>query len=329
MKYLLPILSLTVLPLGAVDFVPEFPSDKPVPQAQLAHIEQALPSAPIVTPKAARRILVVSSTAGFRHASIPTGKVAIEKLGAVTGAYEAVISDDPANFEPDVLKTFDAVLLLNTTQDFFMPNRKKKGAYSAADWNALQARHNQMIDNLIAYVQQGGGLAGIHAATDTCYGHKGYGDAIGAYFWGHPWNANSHVTIVVEDPKHAVIEPVFQGMQDFRVRDEIYQFRPEPYSRERLRILLHLDPERSDAPKSKPRREDNDYPVCWVQQVGKGRVFYTSLGHNHEMYWNPLILKHYLAGLQFACGDIEGDTTPSAQIEMPNVSGCCGQHSAE
>lgn len=307
---------------AAVDFVPSF-NDKPVPVEHAEKIKAALPKAPIVDPEAKRRILVVSATAGFRHKSIPTGQFALEKMGAATGAYETVISDDPANFQADVLKTFDTVVLLNTTQDFFMPNGKKKKDYSEADWKALQQRQNRAMDNLVAYVKQGGGLMGIHAATDSCYGHKEYGETIGGYFWGHPWNANTNVTIVVEDPEHATNKPVFGDVKDFQIKEEIYQFKPEPYSRERLRILLNLDPERSDKVKGM-KREDNDYPVAWVQQVGKGRVFYSSLGHNHHIYWNPMLLKHFLAGIQFACGDLKADTTPSAKIMMPNVKSTCG-----
>lgn len=310
---------------AAVDFIPKF-NDKPVPAEHAEQIEAALPEGPVVDPEAKRRILVVSSTAGFRHASIPTGKFALEKMGAATGAYQTVISDDPANFEPDVLKTFDSVVLLNTTQDFFMPKNKKD--YSKEDLEWLQNRHNRLIDNLIDYVEQGGGLVGIHAATDSCYGHEEYGKAIGGYFWGHPWSAGHEVTIVVEDPAHAINKPAFGDTKDFKIFEEIYQFKPEPYSRDRLRILLHLDPERSADVKGM-KREDNDYAVAWVQQVAKGRVFYSSLGHNHHIYWNPMLLKHYLAGIQFACGDLKADTTPSAKIQMPNVStmpACCGNH---
>jgi type 1 glutamine amidotransferase len=304
---------------AASSWVPTF-NDKPVAPHHVAAIEAALPQTAIVVPQAARRVLIFSATAGFRHGSIPTGKLALTKLGAASGAYEAVVSDDPANFEKEALKAFDAVLLLSPTQDFFMPSRKQRNDFSKEDWAWLQARHNRLVDNLIAYVEQGGGLVGIHSATDSCYKHKAYGEAMGAYFSGHPWTANMNVTIVVEDGEHAIMKPVFEGMKDFRIRDEIYQFRPEPYSRDKLRVLLHLDPDRSDTPKQPPAREDGDYAVCWVQSVGKGRVFYTSLGHNHEIYSNPLMLKHYLAGIQFATGDLKADTTPSAKLEMPNVT---------
>lgn len=303
--------------MAETDWKPTF-DDGPVTGRHAKLVEGALPSAPIVKPLKGRRILVFSATAGFRHGSIPIGKLALEKMGEATGAYEAVISDDPANFEPDALRKFDAVLLLSPTQDFFMPNGKQREQFSGEDWAALKARHQRLVDNLIDYLKDGGGLVGIHAATDSCYSHKDYGEAIGGYFNGHPWTGRHNVTIVVEDPEHATIKPVFEGIADFPLIDEIYQFKDEPYSRERLRILLHLDPERSDDAKGM-KREDNDYAVAWVQQVGKGRVFYSSIGHNNHIYWNPLMLKHYLAGIQFACGDLKADTTPSAKVHMPHI----------
>jgi type 1 glutamine amidotransferase len=108
-------------------------------------------------------------------------------------------------------------------------------------------------------------------------------------------------------------------MKDFRIRDEIYQFREGTASPDKLRILLNLDPDRSDPTRDEPKRDRNDLPVCWVQKVGEGRVFYTSLGHRHDIYWNPLILKHYLAGLQFALGDLAAETAPSKEISLPKL----------
>ena len=63
----------------------------------------------------------------------------------------------------------------------------------------------------------------------------------------------------------------------------------------------------------KGTRKDDDYAVSWVRTYGQGRVFYCSLGHREEVLWNPLILRHYLAGIQFALGDLEADTTSSAR----------------
>lgn len=304
---------LNTLALAESDWEPEF-VDAPVLPHQEKAITEALPEEPIVAPSQARRVLVFSATAGYRHKSIPSGQMALEKLGVATGAYETVISDEFSNFEAETLKGFDAVVLLNTSQDFFMPSRKARQDFLGKDWRELQQRHDRLVDNLVEYVKNGGGLVGIHAASDACYGHAEFPGMIGGLFDGHPWGARNNVTLVVEDPSHALNQPVFGEIADFKLQEEIYQFREEPYSRDKLRVLLSLDPERSDAVE-KMKRADNDYPVSWVQSVGEGRVFYTSLGHNDHIYANTLILNHFLAGIQFATGDLKADTTPSAQLK--------------
>ena len=313
-NHLILIASSLITTFGLAGFTPTF-NDAPVSMEEAKVIAQAMPKKPIVKPKTDRKVLIYSATSGFRHKSIPYGKIALEEMGKQTGAFTAVISDDPANFEADKLKQFDAVILLNTTQDFFMPSAKtEKEKYSDSEWTAMLNRHNRLVDNLIDFVEAGGGLVGIHSATDSCYQHEEYGETIGAYFWGHPWGAKTNVTIVVEDPEHEIIKPVFKGIKDFKLQEEIYQFQEEPYSRDKLRILLHLDPDRSDpVDPGKIKRTDGDFAVAWVKKAKKGRVFYTSIGHNNHIFSNPLMLKHYLAGIQFALGDLKADTTPSAK----------------
>ncbi|MEM9252762.1 MAG: ThuA domain-containing protein, partial [Planctomycetota bacterium] len=230
-----------------VDWAPTY-DDKPVPEQHAKNITAALPQEPIVEPAEPRRVLLYSATAGFRHGSIPTGLFALTRMGDATGAYEAIASDDPANFEPEALKTFDTVVLLNASGNLFMPRDNHwvsiRDQFTDEEWAALKARNDRLTNNLIDYVEQGGGLVGIHAATDACYGHHGYGQAIGGRFGGHPWHGDQNVTIVVEDPEHAVNKPVFGDIDDFMIKEEIYQFQDnEHYSRDRLRILLNLDPE--------------------------------------------------------------------------------------
>jgi hypothetical protein len=60
-------------------------------------------------------------------------------------------------------------------------------------------------------------------------------------------------------------------------------------------------------------RADGDFAVSWVRNYGKGRVFYCSLGHRNEIFWNPAVLQHYLDGIQFALGDLPADAAPSAK----------------
>jgi len=59
------------------------------------------------------------------------------------------------------------------------------------------------------------------------------------------------------------------------------------------------------------RAEDKDFPVSWIRAYEKGRVFYSALGHGIKIYSNPTLLAHFLAGIQYALGDLKADSTPS------------------
>ena len=255
-------------------------------------------------PKQKRKLLVFSVTRGFRHASISTGKMAMRLLGEKTGAFEAVISDDLENFEPGKIDQFDAICFLNTTMEVFSPPKGAMKKMSEEEKKAAVDREARLKKSLMKYLKSGKGFVGIHAATDTFYKWKEYGDMIGGYFDGHPWNSNTPVSIKVEDgqERHACCAHL-EG-KNLNFKEEIYQFKA-PYDPDKLHILLRLDPEQTDI--SRGKRADKDYGVSWVKHHGKGRVFYCSLGHNHHIYSNAKVLQHYLKGIQWALGDIEVD----------------------
>lgn len=271
----------------------------------IAAITAAAPSI-AARPAKARKILVYSRANGFRHSSIETAGEALTILGKKTGAWSTVVSDDPAAFED--LSSYDAVVFANTTGYALQPGNFKdldeEGKKKALD------NETRYKANLLAFVNSGKGFAAIHAATDTMYGWSEYGQMIGGYFDGHPWGSGDKVTIRVEDDK----SPITKGLngQSLTFNEEIYQFR-DPYKRTQQRVLMGLDMEKT-APKNGMKRTDNDFPVTWVKTQGAGRVFYSSMGHNEALYSNSQVLGVYLAGIQYAIGDLKVDTTPIAQI---------------
>jgi type 1 glutamine amidotransferase len=106
------------------------------------------------------------------------------------------------------------------------------------------------------------------------------------------------------------------GGKGFLIKDEIYMFEA-PYSRSSQRVLLSLDmskPRNEKRGMPDKKRPDNDYAISWIRDFGKGRVFYCSIGHNNEIYSNPVMLRYYLAGIQWAIGDLKADATPSAKL---------------
>ena len=124
----------------------------------------------------------------------------------------------------------------------------------------------------------------------------------------------------VDDPEH-VLNRSFGG-KGFILKDEIYQIKG-PYSRDTHRVLLSLDMSQDrNQLGAKCGREDGDNPISWIKQCGEGRVFYCSLGHRKEIYWNNAVLQHYLAGIQWALGDLKADETPSAKLSTQPEPAC-------
>ena len=276
------------------------------PAGMAEKIAAALPDKPFATPAKPRKLLIFSVTNGFHHASIPTGQLAFTELGKKTGAFETVVSNDLANFETDKLKDFDAVCFLSTTGEVFSPGKDQTKSMSPEALKEAEARADRLKANLMAFIKEGKGFVGIHSATDSCYQWPDYGQMINGYFDGHPWGAGTEVSIRVEpgQEKHPLVA-MFEGKNvDFK--EEIYQLK-DPYDSKKVDMLLRLDTEKTKIDIGGVKRADKDFGVAWARTWGKGRVFYCSLGHNHEIYSNPIILKHYLAGLQWAIGDFKVD----------------------
>jgi type 1 glutamine amidotransferase len=264
---------------------------------EIVKVEAAMPAKAPAQPKKARKLLVYSLAKGFVHDAIPLGGKTFEIMGQKTGAFEAVVTEDPKMFTPEKLAEFDAVMMNNTTGDCLPTAAQRKA--------------------LADFVKNGKGVAGVHSATDALYKCPEYGEMMGGYFNGHPFG---QITVKLDDPA-SPINAAFAG-KGFDIADEIYTFRA-PYSREKLHVLMSIDVkkskkvqetlEKSGPTKHWKNRDDDDFALSWIHQYGQGRVFYCALGHRHESYWNPMVLQHWLAGLQYVLGDLDADAAPSAK----------------
>jgi len=264
----------------------------PAPDSEFAGIWQAAPELAIAEPADERRILVFSHSEGFAHQSIGWTEVALDFIGQKTGAFEVFVSRDMAVFEASNLAQFDAVLFNNTTQLTFDDPSQRRA--------------------LLDFVRNGKGVIGIHAATDNFYDWPEAAEMMGGLFDGHPWHAGGTWAVKIDEPDHP-LNVSFEG-QAFLIKDELYQFMG-PYSRDSHRVLLSLDMSNMRNYQVEGiKRDDDDFAISWIKPFGSGRVFYCSLGHNLEVFENPAVLAHYLAGIQYALGDLEMDDAPSASL---------------
>lgn len=280
---------------------------EPTP-AEIQKMRDAAPKEPRVKPQKSRRLLVYSVSWGYWHDSIPYGAKAAQILGEKTGAFDAVVSDDPRMFEADSLKQFDAILFNNTNNEIFLPEDMAK--LSPEQRAEAQHRDELYKKNLVVFLQKGGGLAVIHAGVASFREWPEYGNIIGARFTNHPWNSGSTVALKVDEPDHPLAAAFKDPRFAFSVRDEIYQV-GDPYSREKLRVLLSIDTTKTNMQVQGIERKDGDFAMSWIKTYGNGRVFYNAFGHDHDIFWNPVILQHWLDGIQYVLGDLPADAKPS------------------
>jgi type 1 glutamine amidotransferase len=244
-----------------------------------------LPSAP---PK--KHLLVIGEEKGYRHEAVSHAMATIERLGTETGLWDSTLRTDTEvltkkklEYNAKNLNDFDAVLF-----------------YTGGD---LEMDAQQKADFISFVHDDGKGFIGVHSAAITFVDWPEYGDMIGGYYDEHPW-LTFDAPIIVEDPS-------FPGMQQwphsFILRDEIYQMRN--YSRDKVRVLMRLDVSRLDMKNKNVHRTDGDFAVTWAKMYGKGRVYYTTLGHVEENWDKPEFQQMITEAITWAMGLENADVT--------------------
>jgi sugar phosphate isomerase/epimerase/type 1 glutamine amidotransferase len=273
----------------------------PVAEDQ-ARIEAAIPAAAPAKPLKPRKLLIYDVNVGYGgHGSIATANLAFALMGQKTGAFETVVSRDPAVFRPESLKQFGAVFLNNTVGNQF--------------------EDAALRQSLVEFVYAGGGLMGVHGTSVGFTRWPGahedwpeFGCLLGARGASH-LDADEKVLVHLEEPGHPVCASF--GGKDFEYADEFFRF-GDPYSRRRNRVLLSLDNAASAKLQGKesvhPFRADHDYALAWVRNYGRGRVFYSTIAHHPRVFWDPPMLAFYLAAAQFVLGDLPAPAIPSALL---------------
>jgi uncharacterized protein len=235
-------------------------------------ISMAIPAYCAPAPK---KVLVVTTTKGFRHSSIPTAEKVIAELAADSKAftvdYARVEPADPQfkgpdgkpdkqkvnaaiekvlaeKMSPEALKTYDGVIFANTTGDLPIPNKEA----------------------FLEWIKSGKAFVGMHAATDTFPNFPAYIEMIGGQFQWH--GAQVEVDTINGEQEC----PMCRHLGDtWKVFDEIYLFKN--FDPNRVHMLLSLDKHPND-------KTPGQFPISWCRNYGKGRVFYTALGHREDVW---------------------------------------------
>jgi uncharacterized protein len=240
---------------------------------------------------ARKKLLAIGEEKGYRHQAVSHALATIEELGRKTGMWDTTIRTDTEALTKNKL-------------EYNAPNLNEFDAVLFYTGGTLEMDDRQKADFLSFVHDDGKGFVGIHSATITFTDWPEYGEMIGGYYDEHPWGT-FEAPIVVEDAK-------FPGMQKFphffAVKDEIYQIKG--FSREKCRVLMTLDAGKLDLNNPRVHRIDRDFVVTWAKTYGKGRVFYTTLGHLEENWDRADYQDMYSKAIEWALGLIDGDATP-------------------
>jgi len=218
------------------------------------------------------KMLVFTKAVAFVHNSIPTCVQMLKDMGPANN-FTVTETNDAAAFTNANLAQYAVVFFASTTGGFF----SDAGAVGVTAKAAFQQ-----------YMENGGGYAGVHAATDCERDGRWpwYEDFMGALWSGTHHPDGTPGTVIMQPVDH----PAVRGLPANWLRpngEEWYRQSRNPEGRPGITILAKL--------------ASDQRPVSWIHDLpGGGRMFYTTQGHNRSYYAEPNLQKHILGGLLWA-----------------------------
>jgi type 1 glutamine amidotransferase len=260
-----------------------------------------------------KRLLSLTHAALYKHASLGPAEAAVTEYGK-TGGFDVTTLEgykqdsaklDMSFLTPEYLSQFDGLMLM-TNGNLPLTDTQKRA--------------------IVDYVRNGKALVGVHCASLTLYDYPEFGEVIGGYYRRSIISTNvvgqKMGVLKVEDPSHPATK-MMNG--SWTVGEEFYQFGtavwdasrpseqisqvgrlhiPMAFSRDRVHVLLSLDTQKTDISDLGPEiTKGGDYPQAWSRTFGKGRSFYTSLGHREDIWSTDATFRaHVTGGIRWALG---------------------------
>ena len=256
---------------------------------------------------ARKKLLFLTHAGLYKHTSLGPAEKAVIELGkaggfdvtTVEGYKQEAEKLDFSFFTPEYLAGFDGLMLM-TNGNLPMTDAQKKA--------------------LLDFVRSGKGFIGAHCAALTFYNYPEFGEMLGGYYRRSVLQ-NRIGVLKVEDPNHPATKMLGGS---WPLVDEFYHFGTAPwdaarptdnidvlfgnhipmgFSRDRVHVLLSLDTAKTNMEGMPDVVKGGDYPQAWTRDYGKGRSFYTSLGHRDDIWSNdPVFRAHILGGIRWSLG---------------------------
>lgn len=230
---------------------------------------------------------------GYQHDSITHALSTIERMGWESGLYDTVIRTDSQSITKSPI-LFKQGTGIGSGEQFLARNLNYFDAIFFFGVREIDLTAEQRADLLSFVRDDGKGFVATHAGATAFFSWPEFGEMLGGRFDEHPWGI-SEATVVVEDRD----SPISRHLPaSFKVIDEHYQIKE--WSRKNVHVLARLDPATLDLKAPLVHRTDRDFAVAWTKSYGKGRVFYSTLGHPRELWDQAWLQKMYFEALRWS-----------------------------
>jgi type 1 glutamine amidotransferase len=268
-----------------------------------------------------KKVLFFSKSAGFEHSTIKRSKgepayaeKILQQLAATNNfEFDFTYAKDGTVFTPEKIRQYDAFFFY-TTGDLTEAGKDGNPPMSVAGKEAF-----------LDAIAKGKGFIGVHSASDTFHspGNKDHGPE---RFQLDGDKADPYVKMLgtefilhgSQQPGHLIcVDSKFPGCAnfptDFAPREEWYSLKDFPADTHV--ILVQDTTQMHDSMYQRP-----NYPETWARKHGKGRVFYSSMGHREDIWTNSVFQQVLIGGINWAVKNIDADITPNIQKVTPQAN---------
>lgn len=232
---------------------------------------------------------------GYQHESITHALSTIERMGWESGVYDTVIRTDSQSITKSPI-LFRQGTGIASGEQFLARNLNYFDAIFFFGVREIDLDPQQRADLLSFVRDDGKGFVSTHAGATAFFSWPEFGEMVGGRFDEHPWGI-SEATVIVEDRTSPITRHLPPAL---KVTDEHYQLKE--FSRDKVRVLARLDPATVDLTAPLVHRADRDFAVAYTKTYGKGRVFYSTLGHPRELWDEPWLRTMYFEALKWSMG---------------------------
>lgn len=259
-----------------------------------------------------KRVLFFTKSSGFEHSVIKRSdpnklgyaEQILTDLGAANG-FDVTCSKDGGLFTPDSIAKFDAFVFY-TTGDL---------TTAGTDKNPPMSKDGKAA--FLQSIKDGKGFMALHSGSDTFHspGHSKaaglvtdpaydpYVEMLGGEFIIH--GAQQKAAVKLVDPK-------FPGAPA-----DGWEMQEEWYSLKNFSPDLHVIFVQETAGMKGDMYQRKPYPETWARMHGKGRVFFSSMGHREDVWKNDRYIKLLTGAMNWVTGKVEADVTPNYETAAP------------